>query len=258
MTQQLAYSLAQANEYLNHFKDSDLVDFKITFKLCVGSNYFFEIAKIKALRVLYKLLAKEYGASETCHIITMPSHRNKTIYDYNINMLRTTTEYMSSIIGGSNTICSDAYDSIFHKSNEFGERIARNQLLILREESYFKASNNPVKGSYYIEYLTGQLSDKALILFKDIESNGGYLNQLKKGVIQRKIKESASKEQDLFNSGKLTLLGTNIHQNPKNQMKNNLELYPFSKSNPRKTLIEPVLERRLSEINEQERLKKED
>ena len=258
MTQQLAYSLAQANEYLNHFKDADLVDFKITFKLSVGSNYFFEIAKIKALRVLYKLLAKEYGASETCHIITMPSHRNKTIYDYNINMLRTTTEYMSSIIGGSNTICSDAYDSIFHKSNEFGERIARNQLLILREESYFKASNNPAKGSYYIEYLTGQLSEKALILFKNIESNGGYLNQLKKGVIQRKIKESASKEQDLFNSGKLTLLGTNIHQNPKNQMKNNLELYPFSKSNPRKTLIEPVLERRLSEINEQERLKKED
>ena len=255
--QQLAYSLAHANEYLNYFKDSNLSDFKITFKLSVGSNYFFEIAKIRALRILYEMLAKEYDIPETCHIITMPSHRNKTIYDYNINMLRTTTEYMSAIIGGSNTICSDAYDSIYHKNNEFGERIARNQLLILREESYFKASNNPAKGSYYIEYLTRQLSEKALILFKNIETGGGFLSQLKKGVIQKKIKETASKEQDLFNSGKLILLGTNIHQNQEDQMKGNLELYPFSKSNPRKTLIEPILERRLSEINEQERLKKE-
>ena len=255
--QQLAYSLAHANEYLNYFNDTNLSDFKITFKLSVGSNYFFEIAKIRALRLLYEILAKEYGISETCHIITMPSHRNKTIYEYNINMLRTTTEYMSAIIGGSNTVCSDAYDSIYHKKNEFGERIARNQLLILREESYFKASNNPAKGSYYIEYLTKQLSEKALVLFKNIEASGGFLSQLKKGVIQKKIKETASKEQDLFNSGKLILLGTNIHQNTEDQMKDNLELYPFSKSNPRKTLIEPILERRLSELNEEERLKKE-
>ena len=246
--QQLAYSLAHANEYLNYFNDTNLSDFKITFKLSVGSNYFFEIAKIRALRLLYEILAKEYGISETCHIITMPSHRNKTIYEYNINMLRTTTEYMSAIIGGSNTVCSDAYDSIYHKKNEFGERIARNQLLILREESYFKASNNPAKGSYYIEYLTKQLSEKALVLFKNIEASGGFL---------KKIKETASKEQDLFNSGKLILLGTNIHQNTEDQMKDNLELYPFSKSNPRKTLIEPILERRLSELNEEERLKKE-
>lgn len=255
--QQLAYSLAHANEYLNYFNVTNLSDFKITFKLSVGSNYFFEIAKIRALRLLYEILAKEYGISETCHIITMPSHRNKTIYEYNINMLRTTTEYMSAIIGGSNTVCSDAYDSIYHKKNEFGERIARNQLLILREESYFKASNNPAKGSYYIEYLTKQLSEKALVLFKNIEASGGFLSQLKKGVIQKKIKETASKEQDLFNSGKLILLGTNIHQNTEDQMKDNLELYPFSKSNPRKTLIEPILERRLSELNEEERLKKE-
>ena len=96
-----------------------------------------------------------------------------------------------------------------------------------------------------------------MILFKNIETGGGFLSQLKKGVIQKKIKETASKEQDLFNSGKLILLGTNIHQNQEDQMKDNLELYPFSKSNTRKTLIEPILERRLSEINEQERLKKE-
>ena len=260
MVQQLAYCLSQANEYLNHFKNTTISKnntFSITFKLSLGSNYFFEIAKIRALRKLYALLANEYSFSTECHIITFPSNRNKTIYDYNINMLRTTTENMSAIIGGSNTVCNKSYDSIFHKSNEFGERIARNQLLILKQESYFKASNNPAKGSYYIEIITDQLSEKALILFKNIEVNGGFLSQLKEGTIQRKIKESAQKEQRLFDSGVLELLGTNIHQNPNDKMKNDLELFPFIKKNTRKTLIEPILERRLSEKNEQERLKTE-
>ena len=260
MVQQLAYCLSQANEYLNHFKNTTISKnntFSITFKLSLGSNYFFEIAKIRALRKLYALLASEYNCSKECHIITFPSNRNKTIYDYNINMLRTTTENMSAIIGGSNTVCNNAYDSIFHKSNEFGERIARNQLLILKKESYFKASNNPAKGSYYIESITNQLSEKALTLFKNIEINGGFLSQLKEGTIQKKIKDSAQKEQGLFDSGALVLLGTNVHQNPNDKMKNDLELFPFIKKNTRKTLLEPILERRLSEKNEQERLKTE-
>ena len=260
MVQQLAYCLSQANEYLNHFKNTTISKnntFSITFKLSLGSNYFFEIAKIRALRKLYALLANEYSCSTECHIISFPSNRNKTIYDYNINMLRTTTENMSAIIGGSNTVCNNAYDSIFHKSNEFGERIARNQLLILKQESYFKASNNPAKGSYYIETITDQLSEKALTLFKNIEVNGGFLSQLKEGTIQKKIKENAQKEQGLFDSGALVLLGTNVHQNPNDKMKNDLELFPFIKKNTRKTLLEPILERRLSEKNEQERLKTE-
>ena len=260
MVQQLAYCLSQANEYLNHFKNTTISKnnkFSMTFKLSLGSNYFFEIAKIRALRKLYALLANEYNTSTECHIISFPSHRNKTIYDYNINMLRTTTENMSAIIGGSNTVCNNAYDSIFHKSNEFGQRIARNQLLILKQESCFEASNNPAKGSYYIESITNQLSKKALTLFKNIEINGGFLSQLKEGTIQKKIKENAQKEQGLFDSGALVLLGTNVHQNPNDKMKNDLELFPFIKKNTRKTLLEPILERRLSEKNEQERLKTE-
>ena len=260
MVQQLAYCLSQANEYLNHFKNTTISKnnkFSMTFKLSLGSNYFFEIAKIRALRKLYALLANEYNTSTECHIISFPSHRNKTIYDYNINMLRTTTENMSAIIGGSNTVCNNAYDSIFHKSNEFGQRIARNQLLILKQESCFEASNNPAKGSYYIESITNQLSKKALTLFKNIEINGGFLSQLKEGTIQKKIKENAQKEQGLFDSGALVLLGTNVHQNSNDKMKNDLELFPFIKKNTRKTLLEPILERRLSEKNEQERLKTE-
>jgi methylmalonyl-CoA mutase len=251
--QQLAYALAHANEYLNYFGNK--IQNKITFNVSVGSNYFFEIAKLRALRLLWKTLASEYGVNADCHIIATPTKRNKTLYDYNTNMLRTTTECMSAILGGANTICNLPYDAIYHKDNEFGERIARNQLLILKHESYFNAVNNPADGSYYIEKLTQQFAEKGLSLFKDIESNGGFLKQLKDGTIQRKIKESAALEQKQINAGKIVLLGTNKHPNPNDKMVNKLELYPFVKTNPRKTLIEPIIEKRLSEKLEQERLK---
>lgn len=258
IVQQLAYSLAHANEYLNHFSKKTIKkDLNITFQLSVGSNYFFEIAKIRTLRLLFKILAKEYNFNTSCHITATPSNRNKTIYDYNVNMLRTTTEYMSAIIGGANTVFSASYDQLYHKSNEFGERIARNQLLILKTESYFNAKNNPAKGTYYIETLTQQLAEKALTLFKEIEKSGGFLKQLKEGTIQRKIKESAIKEQHFFDEEKIILLGINKYPNTKDAMKNNLELYPFLKIKSRKTLIEPILEKRLAENLEKERLSNE-
>jgi len=252
ITQQLAYALAQANEYLNHFNGA--IGNEIVFNVTVGTNYFFEIAKLKALRILWNSLAQEYNRKATCHIITTPSKRNKTIYDYNTNMLRTTTECMSAILGGADTIDNLPYDAIFHKDNEFGERISRNQLLILKNESYLNKVSNPTDGAYYIENLTHQLAEKALELFKDIERQGGLLAQLKEGTIQRKIKEAAQKEQQLFDDGKEVLLGTNKHPNPNDKMKNDLELYPFVKTNPRKTLIEPIIERRLAETMEQNRL----
>lgn len=256
MIQQLAYALAHANEYLNHFGKK--VVHQINFNISVGTNYFFEIAKLRALRLLWKTLASEYSSNfSDCHILASPTKRNKTIYDYNINMLRTTTECMSAILGGANTICNLPYDVLFHKDNEFGERISRNQLLILKHESYFNKVENPVDGAYYIESLTQQMAEKALVLFKNIEANGGFLKQLKERTIQRKIKESALKEQELFNNKKEILLGTNKYPNPKDKMKHELELYPFVKTKVRKTLIEPIIEKRLSETLEQERLKTE-
>ncbi|MGZ0014721.1 methylmalonyl-CoA mutase subunit beta [Yeosuana sp. AK3] len=262
MVQQLAYGLAHANEYLNHFnnilsqekKQSTLV----TFNVAVGTHYFFEIAKLKALRILWKALASEYEFYTECQILTSPTKRNKTLYDYNINMLRTTTECMSAIIGGADSINNLPYDAIYHKDNEFGERMARNQLLILKHESYFDKVKNPSDGAYYIETITKQLAEKSLELFKNIEANGGFLKQLKEGIIQRKIKESASKEQKMFDEGTEILLGINKHQNPDDKMKDELELYPFVKTNQRKTLIEPIIEKRLAETLEQQRLKNED
>ena len=249
MVQQLAYALAHANEYLNHQTTNS-----ITFKIATGTHYFFEIAKIRALRILYASLAKEYNCSQTCHVIAQPSRRNKTVYDYNINMLRSTTEAMSSVLGGADAVCNMPYDVLYHKSNEFGERISRNQLLILKAESYFDVVSNPADGAYYIESVTQELASKALELFKQIEDGGGFIKQLLQGDIQKKIKESASKQQALFDNGSITLLGTNKHPNPMDLMKENLELFPFLKSNPRKTLIQPIIAKRLAEAIEQQRL----
>lgn len=264
MVQQLAYAICHANEYLNRLdtlNDSGNIsaenrkNFTINFDFAIGPNYFFEIAKIRALRKLYAALAEEYNCNPECHILARPSKRNKTIYDYNINMLRSTTECMSAALGGANAICNLPYDALYHKSNDFGERIARNQLIILKKESYFDTVTNAADGSYYIENLTTQLAEKALILFKDIEKSGGLLVQLKEGTIQKKIKESAKKEQQFFDDGKLKLVGTNYHINETDLMKNDLQLYPFVKKNSRKTLIFPIVENRLAEKTEQERLK---
>ncbi|APU69391.1 methylmalonyl-CoA mutase subunit beta [Christiangramia flava] len=253
--QQLAYALGHFSEYANRFPEEPQL--KVSYQLAIGSDYFQEIAKIRALRWLHRSLAKEFGLPEDCHIIAEPGKRNKTLYDYNVNLLRTTTESMSAILGGADSICNLPYDALYHKDNEFGDRIARNQLLVMRHEAYFGKVGNVADGSYYIETLTRQLADLALDIFKNVENAGGILQQLKDGIIQKKIKQSAAEEQERFNTGDLVLIGTNKHENPQDRMKDDLELFPFLKRKPRKTLIEPVLERRLSEEYEQKRLENE-
>lgn len=254
MVQQIAYSLAHANEYFNRIPN---LNQPIVFQISVGGNYFFEIAKLRAFRILFNIIAKEYNHPHDCHLLITPSKRNKTLYDYNVNMLRTTTECMSAILGGADAVANLAYDALYHKDNEFGDRIARNQLLILKNESFFDKVDNPADGSYYIESLTQQLAEKALTLFKNIEANDGFLKFLNEGTIKKRIQESADAEQKLFDSGVETLLGSNKYPNPNDRMKNDLELFPFVKIKPRKTLITPIIEKRLAEKYEQERLSKE-
>lgn len=259
--QQIAYAASHAHEYLHRFEGKTG---RITFKTPVGSNYFFEIAKLKALRLVYASIAREYNTSEEIKLMAFPTKRNKTIYDYNVNMLRTTTECMSAILGGSDWICNSPYDDVFqqedfstYEQESLGNRISRNQLLILKNESRFDKIENPASGSFYLENLTGQFAEKAWDLFKDIEKGGGFLNMLKKGIIQRKIKESAAKEQADFDKGTRVLVGTNKYPLPEEKMKNQLGGSPFLKTHIRKTLIEPIFERRLAEEMEKERLGKE-
>ena len=255
IVQQLTYALAHANEYLNKFGAETAKN--IHFNFAVGSNYFFEIAKLRAFRILWKALLDEYNIQSEAHIFAQPSLRNKTLYDYNVNMLRTTSECMSAILGGADTVSNTAYDALFHNSNEFGERISRNQLLILQEESEMAQAANIADGAYYIDSITQQLAEKALEIFKLIEQAGGFLQQLKNGTIQRKITEAAQKEQERFNNGELVLLGTNKIQNENDKMKNDLERHPFVKIRKEKTIIQPIIQKRLAEQLEQERLQNE-
>src|SRR5690606_30045419 len=153
IVQQLAYTLAHINEYFNRLS----VIPNLTIEVSVGANYFFEIAKLRALRMLFDALKKEYNSEAELHLIAQPTKRNKTLFDYNVNMLRTTTECMSAILGGADVVSNLAYDVLFHKENEFGDRISRNQLLVLKHESYFDKVDNPADGAYYIESLTEQL-----------------------------------------------------------------------------------------------------
>jgi methylmalonyl-CoA mutase len=164
---------------------------------------------------------------------------------------------MSAILGGANTISNISYDAIFHKSNEFGERIARNQLLILQQESGLQEAQNFAEGSYYIESITQQLAENALTLFKQIEKSGGFLKQLKVGNIQKKIKENNKREEKKILEKEIVLLGTNLQQNKNESMQQNLELYPFVKKRNIKTLILPLTRSRLSESLEQDRLNAE-
>lgn len=254
MVQQLGYALAHAQEYLNAFAN---VPKSITFAVSLGSNYFFEMAKLRALRWLWHSVTEAFDLSISCHVIAYPSKRNKTLYDYNTNMLRTTTECMAAVLGGADMIMNLPYDSLYLKSNAFSDRIALNQLLVLKNESHFDKVQHVTQGAYYIESLTDQMAEKALALFKSIEKGGGFLKQLKAGTLQRKIRESDQKEQREFENGNLVLVGTNKYRNDQDTMKETIALYPFLKRSPRKTWVEPILERRLAEEVEKKRLNDE-
>ncbi|UMB60215.1 methylmalonyl-CoA mutase family protein [Lutibacter sp. A80] len=234
--QQIAYALAHANEYLTIFGGE--IGNKIQFKFATGSNYFFEIAKIRAFRYLYNLILSKYNTSAIAEIYTTPSLRNKTLYNTSINTFRLTSETVSAILGGANTIAIDTFISNFENSN----KINKTQHQLLDGLQQFKNEKDAAKDTYYIEYLTKQLAEKALIIFKEIEKSGGFLNQLKAGTIQRKIAENAQKEQLDFNS-KLLLDKTEKKLKP--ILKQNTE------KKSQKTLIEPILQKRLSEKVEQ-------
>ena len=254
--EEIAFTLSHANEYLNHLNGKCAN--KIAFNISMGSNYFFEIAKLKALRLLWSTITKEYNNEINFpHIIAKPSKRNKTIYDYNNNILRTTTECMSAILGGANTISNITYDSIFNNKNEYSDKIALNQLLIIKHETYIDKVKNAADGSYYINSLTNTIAEESLRIFKDIENNGGFISALEKNIIQKRIDKSHRIEQELFNNNKEKLLGINIFTDIDQKIKSEINKPILTKSNTRNTEIKPIYEIRLAEEIELSRIKNE-
>ena len=208
IVQEIAFSLSAANEYLNEF-GSEIIE-KISFELIQGSNYFLEIAKIQALRILWALITKEYGNQiDNCIITAKPSIKNKTSNNFNNNIIRSTSECMSGILGGCNYIKSLAYDVTFKEKNSFSERIMNNQLLILKNETSINKVNNAVSGSYFITYLIEELTQKSLNLFKKIENEGGYYKSLNKKNLFNEILTNSKSVQRQYELKEKILIGYN-------------------------------------------------
>lgn len=216
--QELAYSFSQAIEYLNYLTENELdihvLATKIQFNFGISSNYFFEIAKIRAAKILWKLILQEYHVTnQEIYIHSTTSKTNYATFDAHNNILRATTEAMSAVIGGSNSITVIPFNVNYENTSDFSERIAINIQHILKEESFLDKVSDAANGAYYIESLTDGMVEKSLQLFKEIEQKEGFLNNIKNGFIQESIHEVAKLKQQEYITGKRTLLGVNKHQN---------------------------------------------
>lgn len=256
ITQQLAYISSQLQYYLTNLNiENQSIDIHILS--AVGTNFFFEIAKLKALRLLVNSICKNLNINYKLKLITEPGLHHMSIYDYNVNMLRSTSECMSAILGGSNFVKNTNYDVIFKNHNDFSQRVSRNQLLILKHESYFDKVENIADGSYYINYLIKALAEKSLEIFKSIEKSGGILQQLFDGKIQDKINQQYLDTLEKFKSKTFKLVGVNVFENTEDKMSKQLDFDIFNKKEKRKTLIKPLLTRRIAESLEREKLAEE-
>jgi methylmalonyl-CoA mutase len=233
ITQELGYALAWGNELLNRLVDAGvditLAAKKIKFNFGIGSNYFMEIAKFRAARWLWAEIVKAYkptcnhdcpnqGPNNECrcagkmNIFARTSSFNLTVFDAYANLLRTQTEAMSASIAGVNSLLVTAFDKPYKTPDDFSERIARNQQLLLKEECHFDKVVDPSGGSYYIETLTNLIAQEAWKLFLDTEEKGFY-ESVKAGEIQKAVNAGADKRFKALSQRREILLGTNQYPN---------------------------------------------
>lgn len=241
VVQELGYSLAMASEYLAKLTDSgisaDMVSRHMQFNFGVGSNYFMEIAKIRAARTLWAKMIEAYDPKESeskqTHIHSITSEWNHTIYDPYVNVLRATTESMAAVIGGTNSLTVRPFTWPYKSTNTFSGRVARNIQIILKEEAYLSKIIDPAAGSYYIENLTDSIIKEAWKLFLSIEKEGGYTEALKKEIIQSEI-ERTSLTRNLHIATRMdTLVGINQYPNTDETMKDEIEediVFPMPQS----------------------------
>lgn len=233
--QELGYALAWGNEYLSDMIEAgvepSIAAKKIKFNFGVGSNYFMEIAKFRAARMLWALIVEAYQPKclrEECdnnkpdglcrcaakmRIHAETTEFNMTVFDANVNMLRTQTEAMSASIAGVDSLTVLPYDIAYKTPDDFSERIARNQQLLLKEESHFDKVTDPAAGSYYIETLTKEIAAQAWKLFLEVEDKGGFFEAVKSGSVQQAIKATAANRLKAVSSRREVLLGTNQFPN---------------------------------------------
>ena len=219
--QELGYALAWGAEWLSMLTDAgvkaDDVARRIKFNMGVSSNYFMEIAKFRAARMVWAQIVEQYkpesklSSKMLCHAVT--SRFNQTIYDAHVNLLRSQTETMSAALAGVDSITTVPFDVPYKKPDAFSERIARNQQFLLKEESHLDKVVDPAGGSYYVETLTVSLAKEAWKLFLDVEEKGGFLACINDNSIQDAVNATAEKRHVDVARRKEILLGTNQYPN---------------------------------------------
>ena len=221
ITQELGFALAWGNEWLSVLTDKgltvDKVANRIKFNFGISSNYFMEMAKFRAARMLWAQIVSAYKPNCDCaskiEMHAQTSQFNMTIYDAHVNLLRSQTETMSAALAGVNSITVTPFDITYKQPDEFSERIARNQQLLLKEESHFNKIVDPAGGSYYIETLTASIAEEAWKLFLEVEDAGGFYAALRSGFVQNTVNAAAESRRTAIARRKEILLGTNQYPN---------------------------------------------
>ena len=221
IVQELGYALSWGNEYLQQLVDAgvdvDTAAKSIKFYMGISENYFMEIAKFRAARLLWAQIVKQYEPKCDCAckmvINASTSTYNQTVFDSYVNLLRSQTEAMSAALGGVHSMVVTPFDAPYEKATDFSERIARNQQLLIKEEAHFDRIVDPSAGSYYIEHLTDALAQEAWKIFLKIEDEGGFLEAVMKGIVQDDINATNVKRHGDAAKRKEFILGTNQFPN---------------------------------------------
>ncbi|MFH1049679.1 MAG: methylmalonyl-CoA mutase family protein [bacterium] len=279
---ELAFTLSTAVSYIKillemNFSIDDIAK-KIRFVLTTGNDFFIEISKIRAMRMLWALVIKEFGGNEISQKLNLyikSIEMNKSGLDIWVNLLRNTTETLSSIIGGCNTIELFSFDAFLRRADdeinsfqdsaekyklpsEFSERISRNTQVVLSEECNLKEVIDPSGGSYFIEYLTNEIASKSWDLFREVEKLGGMLEALKSGFPQDEVRKTRDDRIKNLSTRKDILLGVNKYPNINEEITMSGLPLPVSNSQSREDSVlsvTPILKFRASEIFENLRLK---
>ncbi|MEE0975032.1 MAG: methylmalonyl-CoA mutase family protein, partial [Muribaculaceae bacterium] len=219
--QELGYALAWGAEWLNLLTEAGLtVDQaakRIKFNMGISSNYFMELAKFRAARMLWAQIVEQYKPECKCSCKMMThattSTFNLTVFDAHVNLLRTQTEAMSAALAGVDSITVTPFDATYKTPDAFSERIARNQQFLLKEESHLDKIVDPAGGSYYVETLTVSIAQEAWKLFLEVEEKGGFLACVNNGDVQKAVNASSEKRHGDMARRKEILLGTNQYPN---------------------------------------------
>ncbi|MGP3610551.1 MULTISPECIES: methylmalonyl-CoA mutase family protein [unclassified Anoxybacillus] len=218
--QELAFAFAAAAEYINECLDRGLeiddIAQRISFSFAIGSNFFMEIAKLRAARVVWSNIVQAFGGSDDAQKLTVharTSYFTKTIYDPYVNMLRATSEAFAAVVGGMNSLHVSPFDEAIQPADEFSRRIARNTQLILLEEAHIGRVIDPAGGSYYVETLTAQVARETWKLFQQIEAKGGMTKALEEGFVQSEVNQVAEQRDRHVKTRKEKIVGTNVYAN---------------------------------------------